>query len=77
MHIYITIYVCTVRTRISTTLIPSDERLKIFSVTMPSYGTEFQAFFLRSNSEVFRTLGGLMEIVPSAMDGLNGVATKR
>ncbi|ROT79299.1 Variant Ionotropic Glutamate Receptor [Penaeus vannamei] len=47
------------------------------SVTMPSYGTEFQAFFLRSNSEVFRTLGGLMEIVPSAMDGLNGVATKR
>ncbi|XP_047483147.1 uncharacterized protein LOC125035052 [Penaeus chinensis] len=47
------------------------------SVTMPSYGAEFQAFFLKSNSDVFRTLGGLMEIVPSAMDGLNGVATKR
>ncbi|XP_063584656.1 glutamate receptor-like [Penaeus indicus] len=47
------------------------------SVTMPSYGAEFQAFFLKSNSDVFRTLGGLMEIVPSAMHGLNGVATKR
>ncbi|XP_037781894.1 uncharacterized protein LOC119578371 [Penaeus monodon] len=44
---------------------------------MPSYGAEFQAFFLKSNSDVFRTLGGLMEIVPSAMDGLNGVATRR
>lgn len=48
-----------------------------FSVTMPSYGTEFRNFFLQSESFEFKTLGAQMVIVPSALDGLRQALVKK
>ncbi|XP_071533862.1 ionotropic receptor 21a-like [Panulirus ornatus] len=39
-------------------------------VTMPPYGEQFLQFFKQSDSNVFQSLSKLMEIVPTASDGL-------
>ncbi|ROT65113.1 Variant Ionotropic Glutamate Receptor, partial [Penaeus vannamei] len=46
-------------------------------VTMPTYGAQFRDFYMQSDSEVFRTLARIMEIVPSAEEGLRQASENR
>ncbi|XP_047486912.1 uncharacterized protein LOC125037757 [Penaeus chinensis] len=44
---------------------------------MPSYGAQFRDFYKQSDSEVFRALARIMEIVPSAQEGLQQASENR
>ncbi|XP_063612335.1 uncharacterized protein LOC134785833 [Penaeus indicus] len=45
-------------------------------ITMPPYGRDFQAFFMQSESEIYKTLASKMEIVPDILSGLKQITNK-
>lgn len=45
-------------------------------VTMPPYGAHFRDFFKQSDSSDFKTLGERVDIVPTAVDGLDQAVTR-
>ncbi|KAG7162065.1 hypothetical protein Hamer_G027236, partial [Homarus americanus] len=48
-----------------------------YRVTMPPYGLEFRQFFKQSDSDLFKALSDLMDIVPSTSVGLHQATEKK